>query len=315
MRTKYDFLDIFMVQKVRIEIIGLRLPIVKEGDDIVRMIVDTANEQAGGVRDRDIIVITSKIVSKAMGYVVKLSDVKPSKYAVRLGKKLGMDPRFIQAVIDNSDEILFVIPFLHFVRSGIIDIEKISQDKRRAIEAARRIPYVFVVRRGKQIYTDAGLDYSNNPNGFLSTLHRDVDAIARRIRKRIKELTGKNVAIVISDTEAWFPYGSLDFARGSSGIQVISREFGNPDMYGRPKFGGADIIVHEIASAAALVMGQTSRGIPVAIIRGLDYNEAEEGVSDVHLSPQYLKEAIRRILVTSIRILGLGWLLRKMLKR
>ena len=300
---------------MRIEIIGLRLPLVKKGDDIARMIVDAANEQAGGVKDKDIIVITSKIISKAMGYMVKLGDVKPSKYAVRLGRKLGMNPRFIQAVIDNSDEILFVIPFLHFVRSGIIDVEKISQDKRRAVEAARRIPYVFVVRRGKQIYTDAGLDYSNNPNGFLSALPRDIDSIARRIRKRIRELTGKKVAVVISDTEAWFPYGSLDFARGSSGIQIISREFGNPDMYGRPKFGGADIIVHEIASAAVLVMGQTSKGVPVAIIRGLDYKEAEEGVSDMHLSPRCLRKAVRRILVASIKILGLRWLLGIMFKR
>lgn len=161
--------------------------------------------------------------------------------------------------------------FYELVRERIISIEKVSRDINQAYEALKRIPYMLIVRRDNQIYTNAGLDFSNNPEGILSALPKNLNEIAREIRRKIMESIGKNVAVVISDTEVWFSLGSLDFARGSSGIEVVSRDFGELDLYGKPKFGGVDHIVHEIACAAALLMGQTARGIPVVIIRGYKY--------------------------------------------
>jgi len=295
---------------VKIEMFGLKLPKIKPGDDLVKLILDEALRVADGVKDGDVVVITSKVISKAYNFLIKLDEVKPSKKALKMARKLNMDPRFIQAVLDQSDEILFVFPFYELVREGIISIEKVSKDLSGAYEALKRIPYMLVVRRDHQIYTDAGLDFSNNPEGILSALPRNLDKIAREIRRKIMELTGKDVAVVISDTEVWFSLGSLDFARGSSGIEVVSRDFGELDLYGKPKFGGVDYIVHEIACAAALLMGQTAEGIPVVIIRGYKYRRNEEGVSDYQIAPDKVKKAIRKIMRSSIEALGLKWLLK-----
>ena len=295
---------------VKIEMFGLKLPEIKPGDDLVRLILDEASRTAGGIKDGDIIVVTSKIVSKAYNFLIKLDEVEPSKEAYKLAKKLNMDPRFIQAVLDQSDEILFVFPFYELVKEGIINLEKISKNVAGAYEALKRIPYMLIVRRGNQIYTDAGLDFSNNPEGILSALPKNLDKIAKEIRRKIFELTGKDVAVVISDTEMWLSLGSLDFARGSSGIEVVSKNFGELDLYGKPKFGGVDHVAHEIACAAALLMGQTAKGIPAVIIRGCQYQRSEEGISNYQIDLENVREIIKKIIKCSIKTLGLKWLLK-----
>jgi len=298
------------IMVVKIEMFGLKLPEIKPGDDLVRLILDKASRTAGGIKDGDIIVVTSKIVSKAYNFLIKLDKVKPSKEAFKLAKKLNMDPRFIQAVLDQSDEILFVFPFYELIKEGIISLEKISKNVARAYEVLKRIPYMLVVRRGNQIYTDAGLDFSNNPEGILSALPKNLDKVAKEIRRKIFELTGKDVAVVISDTEMWLSLGSLDFARGSSGIEVVSKNFGELDLYGKPKFGGVDHVAHEIACAAALLMGQTAKGIPAVIIRGCQYQRSEEGISNYQIDLENVREIIKKIIKCSIKTLGLKWLLK-----
>ena len=301
------------MSKMRVEIIGLKLPLIKPGDSLVDLIVEAANTQAGGFQDRDILVITSKIVSITEGYILDLDSIRPSKKAMKIARKLHMDPRFIQLILDLSDEILFVIPFRELVKRGIVDLRKITENPHHAKEAIERIPYVFVVSRGKQIYSDASIDFSNSPPNKVTYLPKNLDKIARKIREKIKQKTGRDIAVIISDTEIMFPYGSLDFARGASGICVISKNFGAPDLFGEPKFGGVDFIVHEIAAAAALVMGQTNEKVPAVIIRGLKYEASDEGVGSVHLDPQRLRYAIRATLLTTIKTIGIRELLRKLL--
>ena len=109
------------MSKMRVEIIGLKLPLIRPGDNLIDLIVEAANTQAGGFRDGDILVITSKIVSIAEGYILDLNSIKPSKRAMKIARKLHMDPRFIQLILDLSDDILFVIPFRELVERGIVD--------------------------------------------------------------------------------------------------------------------------------------------------------------------------------------------------
>jgi len=102
---------------LKVELYGLRLPEVKPGDDLVRLVVDAASKEAGGIRNGDVIVVTSKVVSKAYGFLIRLDEVEPSRRALRIAEKTGGDPRFIQAVLDNSDEVLFLLPFAKLLRS------------------------------------------------------------------------------------------------------------------------------------------------------------------------------------------------------
>jgi len=293
---------------LKVELYGLRLPEVRPRDDLAKMVADAASKEAGGIKDGDILVITSKVVSKAYGFLIRLDDVKPSKRALRIAGKTGGDPCFIQAVLDNSDEVLFILPFAKLVEKDVIRIERMSRNIAGAYEAIKRIPYILIVRRGGQIYSDAGLDFSNHPEGVVSVPPENMDEYAREIRRRILELTGRKVAVIITDTEMWISFGSLDFARGSSGIEVIHKGFGNSDLYGKPKFGGVDCIAHEIACASALLMGQTDEGIPAVIVRGYKYVESEESISDYQLSGNAMRLAVKEIIKSSINILGFKWL-------
>lgn len=298
---------------MKVEMIGLSLPEIKPGDDLAKIIVEAALRDAGGIAEGDVIVVTSKIVSKAYGFLVNVDKVKPSKRALEVAKKSGMDPKMVQAILDNSDEILFAIPFQRLVEKGVIKIEHVACDIKRAYEAISKVPCLLVVRRGDQIYSDAGLDFSNHPEGVASIPPPNPDKYARSIRKKIRELAGKDVSVIISDTELAPFIGSLDLARGSSGIEVVSKKFGATDRYGKPKFGGVDHIANELACASALLIGQTSEGIPAVIIRGLKYNRSEEGISSYALKRDIAKAIMREIFKQTIKVIGLKTVLKTIL--
>ena len=298
---------------MKVELFGLSLPEVKPGDNLARMLVESCEEEANGIQDGDILVVTSKIISKAYGLLIKIEEEKPGAKALEIAGKTGMNPKMVQAILDNSEEILLAIPFLRLVEKGLINLEHIARDKGRAYQVVREIPCLLIVKRGDHIYSDAGLDFSNHPKGIVSIPPENPDKYAREIRERIKEITGREVAVIISDTEVTPFIGSLDLARGSSGIEVVSRRFGDPDRYGKPKFGGIDNIVDELACASALLMGQTSEGIPAVLIRGLKYVRSEEGVSTYSLSPDRIKAIIKEIIKETIKIVGARRILRFML--
>jgi len=297
-----------------ITIYGVKLPLIEERCDLAQVIVDSARKQGLELEDGDIIVITCKIISKALGLLVKLDEVKPSTRAMEIASRAGCDPRFVELVFRESDDVVAAIPVKMLADEGLIPLYSYSKNPENVRRCLEKYPTLFLVTRDGSLWSDAGLDSSNHPPGVISIPPRDLDGVAKAIRDRIRELTGKDVAVVISDTEI-FLTGSLDFARGSYGIEPIERGFGEPDLYGKPKFGGVDAIVHEICSAAALMMRQTARGIPVVIIRGLDYERCECGYHDmVKMSSEGWARILKHVLRETRRVLGLKSLLRMLLE-
>ena len=296
-----------------ITIYGVKLPLIEERCDLAEVIVNSVRRQGLEIEDGDVIVVTCKIVSKALGLLVKLDDMKPSMKALKIASKARCDPRFTELILRESDDILAAIPVKRLADEKLIDLYSYSkrpEDVKRCLE---KYPIIFLVIRDGSLWTDAGLDSSNHPPRIVSIPPRGLDEVAKAIRDRIKDLTGKDVAVVISDTEI-FLTGSLDFARGSYGIEPIERGFGEPDLYGKPKFGGVDAIVHEICAAAALMMRQTSRGIPVVIIRGLDYERCECGYHDrVKMNSESWARILKHIVRETRRVLGLRAVLRMIL--
>ncbi len=264
----------------RIEVIGLKLPEVKVGDNLAKLIVETAFDSGVGIRDGDVIVVTSKVVLKSRGLVFKLSDIKPSLASRIIAKLTGKDPREVELILMASKDIVALVPFRGSRRELI---SRITRDYESALKLFEEIPALLVVvTRQGLIAFDGGVDYSNLPPGYAIANVADFDEEARRIREEIERLTGCRVAVVISDTESNTSgkLGTIDVAVGASGIKPVTPYFASKDRYGKPKFGGIDIIVDEAASAAAMLMGQTSEGIPAVIIRGLKYERSDEGVKN-----------------------------------
>jgi len=288
---------------ISLTLYGLKLPEIKPGDSIADIILEAAKEQCKGIEDGDVILITSKILSKAMNLLIKIHEISPLRKAVKIARKSGWDPRVVQILLDESDSILLAIPFKKLIDKGIVRLEKIAKDVNKARKAAQLYPTIFITLRNGQLWSDSGLDFSNHPPGICSVPPRDLDNVARDIALRIKEKSGKEVAVVICDTEL-FPFGSLDVARGSYGITPVSRSFGEFDRFGKPKFGGVDHIAHELCCAAALLMRQCAEGIPVVIVRGLKYEKSEEGITPYVMDLNRIKSALIDIFIHTVKVLG-----------
>jgi coenzyme F420-0:L-glutamate ligase/coenzyme F420-1:gamma-L-glutamate ligase len=248
------------MQTKTIRIIGLEgFPLVKVGDDLVEMIVETAEQNAVSIEDGDIVVVAQKVVSKAEGRVVKLRDVRPLDEAKKMAKVASKDPRFVELVLKEARKVLKCSP-----EALIVENEK------------------------GLVCINAGIDKSNvSGEDAYALLPEDPDESAKRIRSGILELTGKRVPVVICDTYSRpFRRGQVEFAIGIAGIDPFKDYRGQEDLFDYVLKVKNIALVDEIASAAELVMGQGSEAVPVAIIRNLSRAEPDRSVSieDLNIS-------------------------------
>jgi coenzyme F420-0:L-glutamate ligase/coenzyme F420-1:gamma-L-glutamate ligase len=254
----------------RIELIGLQtIPEIKAGDDLAKIICDCAKNENVGINEKDIIVLTSKIVSKALGLIRKKADVRVSKKALKISKKTGKDPTWVQMILDAGHKIIAVMPLGGAITKYVVAGSTDAESSQRLCDNEKCL-FITKSPTGSIHTCDAGIDGSNHPEGVVSLFPENPDAEAAKIRAEIRKLTGKNIVVILADTEM-IPYGTIDTAVGSSGINPCSIMFGKKDKFGKPKFGGVDLVGSEMTAASALLFGQTNSGIPVTIIRGYQY--------------------------------------------
>jgi len=270
----------------KIEVLGLQtVPEIKQGDNLPEIIVKCADSEIGGLQEKDIVVLTSKIVSKAAGLTKKLSDVKPGKKALAISRKTGKDAQWLQMIFDEGHRILAIMPLEGFVEQHIINSTDDKGTCRELVEHEQAI--CITLGKDGQIHTcDAGIDGSNHPPGVVSFLPEDPDRTAKEIREQIQQLSGRQLTVILADTEM-IPFGTIDLAVGSSGIEPRAKMFAKKDLFGKPKFGGIDLIAYELTAASALVFGQTTAGIPAAVVRGYEYeiNETANIANGIWLHP------------------------------
>jgi len=246
--------------KLSVQIIGLKdIPIVKEGDDLAELICETAEKQGVSIENGDVLVVTHVIVSRAEGRVVNLDQVTPSELAFSVSKHLNKDPALVEVILREAKGI---------VRMG--DGKLITETEQGFICA------------------NSGIDVSNVPGErTVALLPKDPDGSASKIRNRIKEITGKNVAVIISDTHGRpLRNGEINIAIGVSGIKPIRDRRGEKDLFGYVLRVKRTAIADELASAAELVIGQADEAVPVAIIRGYKYPKSETAKATEIIRPK-----------------------------
>jgi coenzyme F420-0:L-glutamate ligase/coenzyme F420-1:gamma-L-glutamate ligase len=211
------------------------LPEIQEGDDLAVLITAIV-----ALEDRDVVVIAQKAVSKSEGRVVRLEDVDPSERAHEIAG--DDDPRRIEVILREAARIVRLRP-----------------------------PLVITETKHGFICASAGVDSSNAPEpDMLVLLPEDPDASAAGIRERLRELTGREVGVLITDSfgRPW-RQGTIDVALGASGLEVMRDLRGTRDRIGYELHATMIAVGDEIASAAELVMGKVD-GIPAAVVRGLE---------------------------------------------
>jgi coenzyme F420-0:L-glutamate ligase / coenzyme F420-1:gamma-L-glutamate ligase len=221
-----------------LELIGVEgLPEVRPGDDLGELIAARAE-----LRSDDIVVIAQKVVSKAEDRFVDLQTVRAGEEAIRIATQLvaDPDPRIVQVVLDESVRVL---------RSD------------RVLITETRHGYVCA---------NGGVDHSNVPGkDQVTLLPDDPDSSAARIRQRLRNLSGVDVGVIVSDTfgRPW-RLGIVNVALGVAGVPAMLDLRGGLDDVGKPLHATVLAIADDLASAAGIVMGKTHR-VPVVVVRGL----------------------------------------------
>jgi coenzyme F420-0:L-glutamate ligase/coenzyme F420-1:gamma-L-glutamate ligase len=240
------------------------VPLIKPGDDLPSIFRTCLERADMALQDGDVLVVAQKVVSKAEGRLVSVSTVTPSAEAQEMATRCDMDPRLIQVILGES----------------------------RSVVRVRKTPGILVVEhRGGFICANAGVDRSNveqtdEGGDVVALLPEDSDASALRIRERLRELAGVDIAVIINDSHGRaFRNGVVGTAIGVAGLEPVIEEFGWPDLFGyelqRTAVGQAD----ELASAASLLMGQSNEGIPAVIIRGVSIQRGDGGMGGLIRAP------------------------------
>ncbi|MGZ4318119.1 MAG: coenzyme F420-0:L-glutamate ligase [Gaiellaceae bacterium] len=225
------------------------LPEIREGDDLAELIAARAK-----LEDGDVLVVAQKAVSKAEGRVVCLADVEPSDEARRLAGE--EDPRRLEVILRESKRVVRTRP-----------------------------PLVIAETRHGFVCASAGVDSSNAPGPeTVVLLPEDPDASAARLRERLRELSGAEVGVIVSDSfgRPW-RQGTTDVAIGLAGIRPLLDLKGVRDPTGYELHATVIAVADELAAAAELVLGKTS-GIPAALIRG--YEASGEGSARELVMPE-----------------------------
>lgn len=217
-------------------------PLVKAGDDVAGVIVETCGKNGVELEDGDVIVVAQKVVSKAEGRVVTLNGLVPSEEARKLAGATGKGPRFVELVL---------------------------REAKRVLKASRDV--LLVEDKRGLVCINAGIDRSNvRGKGEFVLLPENPDRSAEECRGRIKRLTGKDVAVIVCDTYSRpFRRGQVNFAIGIAGIKPFRDYRGKKDLFGRILKVKNVAVVDEVAAAAELLMGQAREGTPVVVLRGL----------------------------------------------
>jgi coenzyme F420-0:L-glutamate ligase/coenzyme F420-1:gamma-L-glutamate ligase len=197
-----------------------------------------------------VLVVTSKVVSKAEGRLVKLADVVPGDRARELAREPDKDPRLVQVILDESAELIRA-------HGGVLICE---------------------TRHGF-VCANAGVDASNVPGeDEVVLLPLDPDASARALRAGIADVRGVRPAVLISDSfgRAW-RLGQTDVAIGAAGFAVLDDWRGRRDAHGRPLAATVLAVADSVTGAADLARSKDA-GEPVVLVRGLDrFVTADDG--------------------------------------
>jgi len=246
-----------------IQVIGVRgLPLIHKGNDLAAMICEQIPLQ-----EKDIISIASTIVSKAKGYTKPLSGFSPSERARRLAKLNGEDPRFVQAVLEASADVIMETPFmLSELKFGHIGVR-------------------------------AGVDQSNIEDGMVVFLPPDPMKSAEELREKIRQACGKEVGVIITDTcGRSFRRGQTGNAIGWSGFTAIRDFRGDKDLFGHVLKITEEAVVDEIAGFANFVMGESNNGVPAVVFRNCP---GWMGHNDLYFSKE--EDITRRALIKECR--------------
>jgi coenzyme F420-0:L-glutamate ligase/coenzyme F420-1:gamma-L-glutamate ligase len=227
-----------MMSKREVQLIPIEgFPIVQNGDEISSLIQIAIEKNQIALAKGDIIVVTHSIISIAEGSLYQLDEVEVSERAKALAEGSGHAPEIVEAALSEGP--------------------------------------VLITKTKQGVITDySGVDESNAPLGNLIALPENPDESAKRINVSLSDSNGFNVPVIITDTQGrpWRK-GAVNLAIGMAGMSPFTSNAGKEDIFGHKLRGSVVCLADQIAAATELVMGQADEGIPIVIVRGINFTE------------------------------------------
>lgn len=239
------------------------IPLISSGDDLAFIIAEALSACSFSLLTSDILVVAQKIISKAEGRAVKLSEVRPSPRALELAQVVQKDPRLVEVILSESVEVVRTRPGLIIVRD----------------------------RRG-WVCANAGVDRSNVAQGegdddVVLRLPLDPDASAARLRHGLGQRLGVEPGVIVADSHGR-PHrdGVIGVAIGVAGLAALEDWRGRVDLFGYCLQYTEIALADQVASAATLLMGQAGEGQPAVIARGVPHTRRDGSARELVRPPE-----------------------------
>ncbi len=237
------------------EVLGIKTEIVKVGEDLVAAIEKGMKEAGLALHDGDILVVSESTVATSEGRVVNLDSVQPGDLARALAARYEKDPREMELILQESDEIIGGIP-------GVI----------------------LTLNKGF-LYPNAGIDHSNAPPGTVVLFPENPQRSAAEIRRRIAR--GKRIGVIIGDSRTHpLRLGCVGVALACEGLEPVEDARGQKDLFGRRLLITRKAVADNLVSAAQVIMGEGDEGIPAVIIRGAPVRVQEVSCEITRIAPE-----------------------------
>jgi coenzyme F420-0:L-glutamate ligase/coenzyme F420-1:gamma-L-glutamate ligase len=230
-----------------IRVFGILTKLIRIGDNLADVILDAANGQGLEIENNDLLAIASKALAVSEKRLVKLNSIKPSKRAMRLAKKYELEPSFVEVVLQEAEKVY----------GGV--------------------PKALLALKNNMLVANAGVDRKNAPEGYVILWPLSPHESAERIRRKISAKTGRHVGVLIIDSGiSPLRMGTTALAIGVAGFKPIKDCRVERDLYGKRIHITRHSVADDLASAAHLVMGETTARVPAVLIRNAPVILSEE---------------------------------------
>ncbi len=229
------------------QVFGIGTKLIRPGDNLVDVIFETLSSQGLEIKNKDLLAITSKAVAVAQNRLAKLDSIEPSEKATMLAKKHELEPRFVEVVLREA--------------------EKVYGGANKAL----------LTLKNNMLVANAGVDRKNAPEGYATLWPLNPHDSAEKIRREVLSKTGKRVGVLIIDSRiSPLRMGTTALAIGIAGFKPIKDYRIERDLYSKRVYITRHALADDIASAAHVMMGETTARIPAVIIRNAPVILSEE---------------------------------------
>ncbi|AFV24020.1 F420-dependent oxidoreductase [Methanolobus psychrophilus R15] len=222
-----------------LQMYGIKTPLIKPGDNIAEVIADSLKRQGLQLKDNDVLVIAESPVATSEHRLVLLDEVKPSEKTFQLAEKYQLDPREMELILQECDEIFGGVPGA-----------------------------ALTITKGT-LAPNAGIDSSNAPDGYVVLLPKNPQESAARIRRYIQDRCNCKIGVIIGDSRTQpLRLGCVGIAIGTSGIVPVEDARGTFDLFGKELKITRKAVADNLVSAAQLLMGEAGESVPAVLVRG-----------------------------------------------